>query len=298
MALFEGVSAFPPTPIDQDGVVAVDWLQRRVERLAAAGVDSIGLLGSTGAYPYLNRVQRRRAIEAAVEVARGRTPVMPGVGALRTDDACAFAADAAAAGADAVLLAPVSYTPLTEAEVFAHVKAVGEASDLPICLYNNPVTTRFTFGPDLITRLGALPTVRGAKMPAPVDGDFRAELSELASSGVRIGYSGDVTAAAALSAGAAAWYSVTAGTFPKLALSLARAAAAGDLAEVERAETMFQPLWEVLKRHGGVRTMSAAAGMLGLGDYPPPRPLLPLTGEDREALAGAVERLAALEATA
>ncbi|MDI6625915.1 MAG: dihydrodipicolinate synthase family protein, partial [Brevundimonas sp.] len=67
MALFEGVSAFPPTPIDADGVVDLDALQRRVERLVAAGVDSLCVLGSTGAYAYLDRAQRRRAIEAAVE---------------------------------------------------------------------------------------------------------------------------------------------------------------------------------------------------------------------------------------
>jgi 4-hydroxy-tetrahydrodipicolinate synthase len=297
MALFEGVSAFPPTPIDEDGVVRVDGLQLRIERLAAAGLDSICVLGSTGAYAYLDRAQRRRAIEAAVE-AGGRTPIMAGVGALRTDDACAFARDAAGAGADALLLAPVSYTPLTEAEVFAHVEAVAGASDRPVCLYNNPITTRFGFSHALIRRLGELPSVRAAKMPAPTDGDFTAELSALRSSGVTVGYSGDVTAAAALSAGASAWYSVTAGFFPRLASKLARAAQAGDLVEADQVESLLHPLWDVLQSHGGVRTMSAAAAMLGLGDYPPPRPLLPRVGEDHRALADAVERLAALEATA
>lgn len=85
-----------------------------VERLDAAEVDSIGILGSTGTYMYLSRAERRRAVEAAHAVLKGRRTLMAGVGALRTDEAVALAKDAEAAGADALLLAPVSYTPLTQ----------------------------------------------------------------------------------------------------------------------------------------------------------------------------------------
>ena len=167
MALFEGVAAFPPTPIDTAGVVDLDALQRRVERLCAAKVNSICVLGSTGAYAYLDRAQRRRAIEAAVEAA-GPTPVLAGVGALTTEAACALARDARDVGAAAGLLAAVSYTPLTEAEVEAHVAAVAAAvGDRPLCLFDNPAATRFAFGPALLNRLAALPTVRAAKAPAP-----------------------------------------------------------------------------------------------------------------------------------
>ena len=86
MSLFNGISAFPITPTDQNGVVDADGVGRRASRLAEAGVDSIGLLGSTGAYAYLTRTERRRAIRAAVEAAGGRTPLMVGVGSrkLRT----------------------------------------------------------------------------------------------------------------------------------------------------------------------------------------------------------------------
>lgn len=296
MALFEGVSAFPPTPIDAAGLVDLDALQRRVERLSAANVDSICVLGSTGAYVYLDRIQRRRAIEAAVEAA-GPTPVLAGVGALTTGEACALARDARDAGAAAGLLAAVSYTPLTEAEVETHVGAVAAAvGDLPLCLYDNPAATRFAFGPALLNRLAALPTVRAAK--APADGDFAAALTAVEGSGLRLGFSGDATAASALRAGGAAWYSVTAGLFPRLALALARAARAGDQERVDAVSADLAPLWTLLYAHGGVRVMSAAASFLGLGDYPPPRPLAPPPVEARASLAETVEKLAAREAAA
>lgn len=298
MALFEGVSAFPPTPIDVDGVVDLDALQRRVERLVAAGVDSLCVLGSTGAYAYLDRAQRRRAIEAAVEAAAGRTPVLAGVGALTTAAACALARDAREAGAAGGLLAAVSYTPLTEAEVEAHVRTVAGAGDLPLCLYDNPAATRFVFGPALLNRLAALPTVQAAKAPAPADGDFAGRLAAVKGSGLKLGFSGDATAAQALRAGGAAWYSVTAGLFPRLARALAQAARNDDQARVEAISADLEPLWTLLYAHGGVRVMSAAAGLMGLGDHPPPRPLAPPPVEALASLAGTVERLAAREAAA
>ncbi|WP_349254130.1 dihydrodipicolinate synthase family protein [Rhizobium sp. CC1099] len=116
--LFHGLSAFPITPADQQGRVNIDDLAVLLRRLGAAGVASVGLLGSTGSYMYLTRSERRRTVEAAVDCPGGSTPIIVGVGALRTDDAESLARDAKAAGADGLLLAPVSYTPLNDEEVF------------------------------------------------------------------------------------------------------------------------------------------------------------------------------------
>lgn len=120
MTPFQGLSTFPITPTDARGRVDSEALGRLLERLHAAGVDSVGLLGSTGGYMYLTRAERRRAITAAVSSVGGRTPLIVGVGALQTDEAENLARDAASKGADALLLAPVSYTPLTEEEVYQH----------------------------------------------------------------------------------------------------------------------------------------------------------------------------------
>ena len=109
--LLKGLSAFPITPADAGGRVDVAALRKLVAPLCAARVDSIGLLGSTGSYPYLSRAERRQALEAALEEASGRLPILVGVGALRTDETVVLAQDAKAAGAAAGLLAPVSYTP-------------------------------------------------------------------------------------------------------------------------------------------------------------------------------------------
>src|SRR5688572_7438110 len=114
--MFTGLSAFPLTPFRDDAVDEVAFAGL-IQRLASAAVDSITVLGSTGSYAYLTRAERRRVAELAIEHA-GNTPVVVGIGALRTKWVLESAQDAQAAGAAGVLLAPVSYQALTDEDVY------------------------------------------------------------------------------------------------------------------------------------------------------------------------------------
>lgn len=290
MTTFTGLSAFPITPTDDNGDVLAEDLARLLARIGPSGARSIGLLGSTGGYVFLSRAERRRAVEIAVEAQTG-LPLIVGAGALRTDDAVALARDAAQAGADALLLAPVSYTPLTDDEVYRHFLAVAGATDLPICIYNNPGTTHFTFRPALLARLAQIPTVAAVKMPLPADDDFGAEIARLRHAlpeEFAIGYSGDWGCAEALRVGADAWYSVVGGLLPKAAARLADAARAGDGAAQDAA---FGPLWALFREFGSIRVVYAAANLLGLTQAQPPRPILPLATPARDRIAKALEPL-------
>ena len=292
--LFTGLSAFPLTPVDTNGFVDADTLGVLVDRLAIAGVDSIGLLGSTGNYAYLDRGERARAVAAGVEAAAGRVPVIVGVGALRTNWAIELAGDAERAGASGLLLAPMSYIPLTTNEAAAHYRAVAGATALPLCIYNNPGTTNFTFSDALISELAAVPGVAAIKMPLPADGAYANELARLRAAtpkGFSIGYSGDWGATPSLLAGGDAWYSVVAGLLPAAALRLTRAAQAGRKEEAEALEAAFAPLWALFKTHGSLRLMYAIADRLSLSVGDPP---LPLMRAERSAVAAvhvALDRL-------
>jgi 4-hydroxy-tetrahydrodipicolinate synthase len=291
-SLFHGLSAFPLTPADETGRVDTLLLAQLLERLCVAGVDSIGLLGSTGIYAYLSREERLRAVEAAVECVGGRTPLIVGIGALRTDTVCDLATDAENAGADALLLAPVSYTPLTEDEVYEHYRTVAAATRLPVCIYNNPGTTHFTFSLDLLERLSNIPTLQAVKMPLPADGDFAAELARLRQrTDLFVGFSGDWGMAASTLAGADGFYSGLAGILPRLTLAVVRAAQAGDADEVRRLDDSLKPLWETLRAHGGLRVSYALLDILGLGKAQPPRPILPLGPDAQQRVASAMEPL-------
>jgi 4-hydroxy-tetrahydrodipicolinate synthase len=292
--LFQGLSAFPLTPVTSTGV-DLDGFRRLVERLTAAGVDSIGALGSTGSYMYLSREQRRAVAAAAVDAADG-VPVVVGIGGLATDDVLRHADDAGAAGAAAVLLAPVSYQPLTGDEVFGLYADVSERCPLPLCIYDNPGTTRFTFPDELLIRVAALPGVASVKLPAMTFEEAVARIPRLRDAfpeHVTIGVSGDGLAAEGLLAGADAFFSVLGGLLPEPMLALTRTARSGDADAARAMSARFEPLWDLFRRYGSIRVVAAAAGLLGLAPEPNlPRPLLPLPPSGREELAAMLPSLA------
>jgi 4-hydroxy-tetrahydrodipicolinate synthase len=296
MSPLKGLSAFPITPADATGRVDTVALRRLIDRLTAAGVDSIGLLGSTGIYMYLTREERRRALEAAQEQCGGKIPLVVGVGALRTDDAIRLAQDAKAIGAAVGLLSPVSYAPLSQNEVFEHFSAVARESGLPICIYDNPGTTHFTFTPELVARLSRVPGIVGIKNPPPPEGQMVHHLSgqrTATSEGFAIGYSGDWCCPEALNAGADAWYSVLGGTFPKVCLKITRAAQAGDATEVRRLDTALAPVWELFRNYTSQRTVYEIVRQLGLATAEPPRPILPVCEAGKKDIATVLRGLPA-----
>ncbi|AXU96220.1 dihydrodipicolinate synthase family protein [Erwinia persicina] len=280
---FKGLSAFPITPTDAAGVVDIPALEKVLLRLKQAGVDSVGLPGSTGLYAYLSRDQKRRAIEAAVACLGPDIPVIASAGALRTDEACLLAQDAESAGAKGILLAPVSYTPLGEEEVFQHYASVAGATGLPVCVYNNPGTTHFTFSHRLLQRLGTLKQIRAVKQPGQSgigEQDVTA-LRDLFPAEFAVGYSGDWFAAGALLGGGDVWFSVVGGLLPQPALALTRAAQAGEAERVAELNQQFEPLWQLFQSLSSLRVMYAAAEILGICQPVLPRPLLGLDSAER-----------------
>ncbi|NHO32746.1 dihydrodipicolinate synthase family protein [Acetobacter fallax] len=279
-APFHGLSAFVPTPADADGRVRTGALASLLDSLSQTGVDSIGLLGSTGIYAYLDRAERNRAVAVGVEAVVGRKPLIVGVSTVRTDWSRDLAREAERAGADALLLAPVSYTPLTGHEAFTHYRTIAASTGLPLCIYNNPSTTHFTFTHSLIARLSQEPRITGVKMTLPAHDDIAAErtiLQPLCRDGFAIGYSGDWAIASAMQAGAAAFYSALAGVLPGPVLRLTRASQNGEIREAAALNQALEPLWALVRTHGSLRIVYAIAGLRGIPTGPLPLPLLPVS---------------------
>ncbi|GAB3034188.1 dihydrodipicolinate synthase family protein [Parafrigoribacterium mesophilum] len=288
--LFTGLSAFPLTPASASGEVMVDEFGVLLERLENSAIDSVGVLGSTGAAAYLNRAQRRRAIKTAHDVLT--KPVIAGVSALRTDQVLEHALDAKKAGADAILLSAMSYIPLNDREVVRLFERVNEAVALPICIYNNPGTTKFTFSPALIGELSQLEHVAAIKDSAGSSEELaarRAEILPLVDEDFVIGMSGDALAVEALIEGSGAWYSVLAGTLPDAGTALVKAIADGNHDVARRCDARLQPMWELMRRVGSIRVMYALVDLLGLSSALPPEPLLPLGYDEKAALILALE---------
>lgn len=295
MPLFTGLSAFPLTPLVDDTVDERAFAVL-IQRIAAAGADSITALGSTGSYAYLSRAEHARVAELAVEHADG-TPVFVGVGALRTSEVLANVATAERVGAQGVLLAPVSYQPLTGRDVVELFRTVTSNTGLPVVVYDNPGTTRFTFTPDLYAEIAEMPGIASIKIP-PVTGDVQMvrqhveRVREMIPEHVTIGISGDAPATTALLAGCDAWYSVLGGTLPEPALEITRLALNGQHTEALAAAARFAPVWELFAQHGSLRVIAAIAEQLRLVQRPSlPLPIQGLDDEARSAVVEALEQL-------
>ncbi|AFL50574.1 4-hydroxy-tetrahydrodipicolinate synthase [Sinorhizobium fredii] len=294
MKILSGLSAFPITPMDHDGQIDAEALRKLIARLCTAKVDSIGLLGSTGTYMYLSRAERRRALDTALEETSGTVPVVAGVGALRTDEAVKLAQDAKALGAAAGLLAAVSYAPLTEDEVLEHFSTVARESRLPIVIYDNPGTTHFRFTPTLVGRLAQVPGIVAIKNPTDKSDEIGGHLADqrgITPGDFSIGYSGDWNATEAMICGADTWYSVLGGIMPDVCLRIVRTAQAGDVAEARRVDAALSPIWDLFKQFSSLRSVYAIAGLLGVCQAEPPRPILPLPKPAKRKVADCLSRL-------
>ena len=295
-SLFTGLSAFPLTPL-KDESIDEDAFVGLIERLVLAGVDSITALGSTGSYAYLDTDERARVVALTVESALD-IPVFVGVGALRTRDVLANVASAEAAGAHGLLLAPVSYQPLTDDEVFGLFRTVTESTDLPVVVYDNPGTTHFTFTTELYARLAALDGVASIKIPgtpaSPAGWEERiGEIRAAVGDEVTIGISGDAHGAEGLIAGCDAWYTAVGGTIPEPLLEITRAAELGNAQLARELSAELQPLWDLFTEFGGSLRVSAALadhlGLVGSGSLP--LPVRDLDAAAKRKVAEVAERL-------
>ncbi len=185
----KGLSAFPLTPLRAGEVDENTWLSL-IENIAGAGVDSIGVLGSTGSYAYLTREQRLRVTRLALEAASD-IPVITSIGSVRVEEILHLMDDAQQAGVSGVLMAPVSYQRLNVDEVFDLYDRVTRELSVPLCIYDNPATTGFEFSDDLLIALSNLPAIGSIKL-ASFTSERIARLKNSLPAGVSIGVSGAV----------------------------------------------------------------------------------------------------------
>lgn len=274
--------AFPLTPLVNNQLDEIAF-RRLLDHIVAAGISHICVLGSTGNYAYLSPEARLQIAEMARQHCSGQH-LMVNITALTTQQAIQFAQHAEQIGANGLLLAPQSYQMLREAEVFRLFEQVSHAVNLPICIYDNPSTTHFTFTPEFYAKLAMLPNVSAVKIPSVSDdlAEAKAEilaLKQALPTNFEIGISGDWQTCNGLKAGCHHWYSVLAGTFPQTAKQLFDLTLVQDV-QAEVLNQALAPLWDYFKQYGSLRTIATLAQMKGLVQRPClPEPLLNLEGE-------------------
>jgi 4-hydroxy-tetrahydrodipicolinate synthase len=159
---FAGLSVALITPF-RDGQVDLEALKRQIEFQIAAGTTCICPVGTTGECPTLSHPEHERVIAASVEAAAGRIKVMPGTGSNSTAEALRLTKWAAKSGADAALVVAPYYNKPTQEGFYQHFKALAEAVEIPLCVYNIPGRTGKNIEPETIARLAELPNITMVK---------------------------------------------------------------------------------------------------------------------------------------
>jgi 4-hydroxy-tetrahydrodipicolinate synthase len=292
MKSWSGVFPAATTQFAPDLSVDLDATQAGYDALVRDGVHGLVVLGTCGENNSLEPDEKRRVLEAAVEVVAGRIPILVGVSELTTPRCVQFARDAERIGADALMALPAMVYVPTEAELAAHFRAVAGASGLPIMLYNNPPAYRTAISIAVLKQLADLPTVVAVKESAPDTRRFTDLFNAFGERYVLMAGLDDV-AMEGLLLGAEGWISGLTSAFPKESVALVAALARGDLEEARTIYRWFMPLLHLDADHDLVQSIKLAEQIMGRGSERVRMPRLPLEGARRAAVTAMVEQAAA-----
>jgi len=276
----------------EDG--SIDWPVYRslIDWHIQSGTDAIVVMGSTGESATVSMEEHCEAIAVAISQADGRLPVIAGTGANSTGEAIELTEFAAKAGAAAALSVVPYYNKPTQQGLYVHYRAIAEAADIPLILYNVPGRTITDLADETVLRLAEIPNIVGLK---DATGDIGRGISLLRSlpNGFAL-YSGDdPTAAALLLLGARGNISVTANIIPATMAQLCRAARAGDVFAVRDISRRIAPLHAAMFVESNPIPVKWALGRMGKITAAYRLPLTPLSPDRHEELDAALQ--AALE---
>lgn len=263
--MFKGSIVALITPFSGDGAERVDEAAfgRLVEWQIEQGTHGLVPVGTTGESPTLSHAEHKRVVELCVEAAAGRVPVIAGTGSNSTAEAIDFARHAKAAGADAHLVVTPYYNKPTQEGLYRHYKAINDAVDLPMIIYNIPPRSVVDMSVETMARLARLPNVAGVK---DATNDLARPLRTRISCGDAFAIlSGeDATALALLAQSGDGCISVTANIAPKLCAELHDAWNAGRFDEARRINELLLPLHDALFCETSPGPVKYAASLLGL----------------------------------
>lgn len=229
------------TPMHQDGSLDYPSLKSLIEWHIAEGTNGIVIVGTTGESATVSVEEHCALIKFAVDTAAGRIPIIAGTGGNSTVEAIELTQYAKEAGADAVLLVVPYYNRPTQEGMYLHFKAIADAVDIPIILYNVPGRTVADMSNETIARLAAIKNIIGVK---DATGNIARgiELMRMVPADFAV-YSGDdATAIALMLLGGAGNISVTANVAPRQMAELCAAAMAGDRAKAIAINNKVFPL--------------------------------------------------------
>lgn len=277
------------TPMHEDGSVDYAALRKLIDWHIDQGTDCIGVVGTTGESPTVSVDEHCEIIRVSVEQARKRVPIMAGCGANSTAEAIELTRFANAVGADCHLQVVPYYNKPSQQGLYRHFKAIAEAVELPMVLYNVPGRSVADLAHDTVLRLAQVPGIVGIK-----DATGNLERGQWLIRDVPKGfavYSGDdPTAVALMLCGGQGNVSVTANIAPRQMHALCMAAIAGEAQRAMEIQRTLMPVHRHLFVQANPIPLKWAMQRMGLCGGALRLPMTPLEPEFAPALESALRQ--------
>ena len=294
--MFKGSFTALITPF-KNGDVDEDAFRRIVEWQIGEGTHGLVPVGTTGESPTLSHAEHKRLVELTVETAKRRVPVIAGAGSNSTREAIDFTKHARKVGADAVLVVTPYYNKPTQEGLFQHFKAINDAVDIPIIIYNIPGRSVIDMSVDTMARCYELKNVVGVK-------DATANLARASQQRAAMGaqfnmLSGeDATALGFMAHGGHGCISVASNVAPRLCAEFQNACLAGDYKAALALQDRLMPLHDALFCESNPGPVKYAASRLGLCSAEARLPLVPITQASQRIVDAALARVGLVQARA
>jgi 4-hydroxy-tetrahydrodipicolinate synthase len=293
MSNFHGVFPYLVSPIDKSGRVKADVLGKLCNDLIKAGVHGLTPLGSTGEFAYLNRAQKEAVVQATIEAADKRVPIVAGVASTSTQDAVEQAQRWQALGADGILAILEAYFPLKDAQVEHYFRAIADAVDIPVVLYTNPNFQRSDLSLEVIARLSDHPHIQYIKDASTNTGRLlsimhRAPRMKVFSASAHI-------PAAVMLIGGVGWMAGPACLLPRESVRLYDLCRAGKWTEAMHLQRDLWRINEAFARFNLAACVKAGLQIQGYDVGAPVPPQAALSAAEREQVAAILADVAKLE---
>lgn len=294
--MFKGSFTALITPF-KNGELDEQAFSRFVEWQISEGSHGLVPVGTTGESPTLSHDEHKRIVELTVEVADKRVPVIAGAGSNATREAVDFASHAKSVGADAVLVVTPYYNKPTQEGLYLHFKAINDAVDIPIIIYNIPGRSVIDMSVDTMARCYKLENVVGVK-------DATANLARASQQRAAMGpefnmLSGeDATALGFMAHGGTGCISVTSNVAPRLCADFQNACLAGDYKTALALQDRLMPLHDALFCEANPGPVKYAASRLGLCETETRLPLAPISDASKKIVDAALASVGLVSAAA
>jgi 4-hydroxy-tetrahydrodipicolinate synthase len=293
MTDFHGVFPYLVSPIDAQGRILTDVLGRLVSDLIKAGVHGLTPLGSTGEFAYLAREQRAAVVQATIEAANKRVPVIAGVASTATADAVEQAKHYQKLGADGILAILEAYFPLKDAQIESYFRTIADAVDIPVVLYTNPQFQRSDLTLDVIARLAQHPRIRYIKDASTNTGRLLSIMNRCPDMKV-FSASAHIPAAVML-IGGVGWMAGPACIVPRQSVRLYDLCRAEKWPEALRLQRELWRINEAFARFNLAACIKAGLQIQGYAVGDPVPPQTALTSEERKTVEGILADVARFE---